>query len=151
MKIAIGSDHAGFALKEKIKEFLKANGYHFEDFGAHSEEASDYPDFAKKVAEAVLSGFDLGILICGSGIGMSIAANKFPGIRAAFCTSPEIAKASREHNNANILTLGARFIDEKTAIKIVKIFIETKFSGEERHIRRLKKIAELETIFMGKR
>jgi len=151
MKIAIGSDHAGFELKERIKEFLKANGYHFEDFGADSSEPSDYPEFAKKVSEAVLGGFDLGILICGSGIGMSIAANKFPGIRAAFCMNPELAKASREHNNANILTLGARFIQEAEAKKTVKAFLETKFSGEERHVKRLKKLSELEAIFQSRR
>ena len=151
MKIAIGSDHAGFELKERIKEFLKANGYHFEDFGADSSEPSDYPEFAKKVSEAVLGGFDLGILICGSGIGMSIAANKVPGIRAAFCMNPELAKASREHNNANILTLGARFIQEAEAKKTVKAFLETKFSGEERHVKRLKKLSELEAIFQSRR
>jgi ribose 5-phosphate isomerase B len=151
MKIAIGSDHAGFGLKERIKQFLKENKYHFEDFGAASDEASDYPDFAKRVAEAVLGGFDLGILICGSGIGMSMAANKFPGIRAAFCMNAELAKAGREDNNANILTLGARFIDEATAKKTVKVFLEAKFIGEERHVRRLKKLAEFETIFMARR
>ncbi len=151
MKIAIGSDHAGFELKEKLKVFMKAEGYRFEDFGSDSSEPSDYPDFAKRVAEAVLGGFDLGILICGSGIGMSMAANKFPGIRAAFCMNPDLAKASREHNNANVLTLGARYTDERNAKETVKAFIETKFSSDERHIRRLKKIAEMENIFLAKR
>jgi len=151
MKIAIGSDHAGYELKEKLKEFLKENKYHFEDFGTDSTDATDYPEFAKKVAEAVLGGFEFGILICGSGIGMSIAANKFPGIRAAFCMNHELAKASREHNNANVLTLGARFIEEAEAKKTVKAFLETKFSGEERHIKRLKKLAELEIIFQARK
>jgi ribose 5-phosphate isomerase B len=151
MKVAIGSDHAGFELKEKIKEFLTANGYHFEDFGTNSEEASDYPEYAKKVSEAVLGGFEFGILICGSGIGMSIAANKFPGIRAAFCMNHDLAKASREHNNANVLTLGARFTTDLEAKKIVKAFLETKFSNEERHIKRLKKLAEIENIFQARK
>jgi ribose 5-phosphate isomerase B len=150
MKIAIGSDHAGHELKEKIKEFLQANGYHFEDFGTDSEESSDYPEYAKKVSEAVLGGCEFGILICGSGIGMSIAANKFPGIRAAFCMNHDLAKAGREHNNANVLTLAARFTTDLEAKKIVKMFLETKFSGEERHIRRLKKLAELESVFQAR-
>jgi ribose 5-phosphate isomerase B len=147
MKIAIGSDHAGYGLKEKVKEFLKTNGYKFEDFGTQSKDPVDYPDFAKKVSEAVLGGCDFGILICGSGIGMSMAANKFPGIRAAFCMTPELAKAGREHNNANVLTLGARFIDEDLAKKIVKTFLETEFTDEERHLRRVKKIGALESVF----
>lgn len=151
MKIAIGSDHNGFELKERIKEFLKASGYRFEDFGANSEESSDYPEYAKKVAEAVLGGCEFGILVCGSGIGMSIAANKFPGIRAAFCINHSLAKASREHNNANVLTLAARFTTDIEAKKTVKAFLETKFSGEERHVRRLKKLAELEAIFQARR
>jgi ribose 5-phosphate isomerase B len=151
MKVAIGSDHAGFELKEKVKEFLQSNGYHFEDFGANSDEASDYPEYAKKVSEAVLGGFEFGILICGSGIGMSIAANKFPGIRAAFCMNHSLAVASREHNNANVLTLAARFTTDLEAKRIVKAFLETKFSGEERHVRRLKKLAELEAIFQARR
>ena len=150
MKIAIGSDHAGYELKEKLKSFLIKEGYEVEDFGTDSNEPADYPDFAKRVSEAVLGDCEFGILICGSGIGMSIAANKFPGIRAALCTSPELAKASREHNNANILTLGARFTEEDPAKKIVKTFLETEFTGEERHVRRLKKISELESIFRAR-
>ncbi len=151
MKVAIGSDHAGYELKEKIKEFLKANHYEFEDFGTDSKESVDYPDFAKRVSEAVLGGFNLGILICGSGIGMSMSANKFPGIRAAFCTSPGLAKAGREHNNANVLTLGARFTDEKTAKETVKAFLETDFNDEERHLRRVRKIGELESVFQARK
>lgn len=151
MKVAIGSDHAGFELKEKLKEFLLANGYHLEDFGTNSSESADYPEYAKKVAEAVLSGFEYGILICGSGIGMSIAANKFPGIRAAFCLNSALAKASREHNNANVVTLGARFTTDIEAKKIVKAFLETKFSSEERHVKRLKKLADIENIFQARK
>ena len=150
MKIAIGSDHAGYELKENIKEFLKAGHYEFEDFGTDSKELVDYSDFAKKVSEAVLGGFEFGILICGSGIGMSMSANKFPGIRAAFCMTPELAKAGREHNNANILTLGSRFIDEDLAKKIVKTFLETEFTDEERHVKRVKKIGELESVFQAR-
>ncbi len=150
MKIAIGSDHAGYELKEKIKEFLKENKYEFEDFGTDSSDSVDYPDFAKRVSEAVIGGFNFGILICGSGIGMSMAANKFPGVRAAFCMNPELAKASREHNNANVLTLGARFIGEDLAKKIVKTFLETEFTDEERHIKRVKKIGELESVFRAR-
>ncbi|UCC91337.1 MAG: ribose 5-phosphate isomerase B [Candidatus Aenigmatarchaeota archaeon] len=151
MKIAIGSDHAGYELKEKIKAFLKANKYEFEDFGTSSKDPVDYPDFAKRVSEAVLGGFDLGILVCGSGIGMSMSANKFPGVLAAFCMTPELAKAGREHNNANVLTLGARFTDEKTAKEIVKTFLETEFTDEERHARRVKKIGELESVFQARK
>ena len=150
MKIAIGSDHAGYELKEKIKSFLKGK-YDVEDFGTSSKESVDYPDFAKRVSEAVIGGFDFGILICGSGIGMSIAANKFPGIRAAFCMNPELAKASREHNNANVLTLGARFIDEGLAEKTVKAFLETEFTNEERHLRRVKKMSSLGSVFQAKK
>lgn len=149
MRIAIGSDHAGYELKEKIKSFLDGKN-DVEDMGTDSKESVDYPDFAKKVAEAVLGGCEFGILICGSGIGMSIAANKFPGIRAAFCMNPELAKASREHNNANVLTLGARFIDEDIAKKTVKAFLETEFINEERHLRRVKKMSSLGSVFQAR-
>ncbi len=151
MKIAIGSDHAGYELKEKIKAFLTKEKYEFEDFGTNSSESVDYPDFAKRVSEAVLGGHEFGILICSSGIGMSMSANKFPGIRAAFCVSPELAKAGREHNNANVLTLGARFTDENLAKKIVKTFLETEFTDEERHMRRIKKMSALESVFQARK
>ncbi|MCK5023688.1 MAG: ribose 5-phosphate isomerase B [Candidatus Aenigmarchaeota archaeon] len=150
MKIAIGSDHAGFELKEKIKEFLDKEGYKFDDMGPDSAESVDYPDYAKKVAESVLGGHEFGILICGSGIGMSMAANKFPGVRAALCLSPELAKAGREHNNANVLCLGARFIDEKTALSTVKTFLKTEFTKEERHVRRVKKMCMIGSAFAAK-
>jgi len=145
MKISIGSDHAGFRLKETIKDFLKELGHEVEDFGTHSEKSTDYPDFAEKVAMSVADKkSDFGILMCGTGIGMSIAANKVNGIRAALCMTPEYAKLSREHNDANILTLGARFLEEKEAKNIVKTFLETKFTGEKRHRRRIKKISKIE-------
>jgi ribose 5-phosphate isomerase B len=144
MKIAIGSDHAGFELKERIKKYLEKLGYDYKDFGTDNTESVDYPDYALKVAEAVAKKeYDRGILICGSGIGMCMAANKVPEIRAAFCPTVELAKLSREHNYANVLTFGARIIDEKTAKDIVKVWLKTEFAGE-RHLRRVNKIKEIE-------
>jgi ribose 5-phosphate isomerase B len=148
MRVAIASDHAGFELKEKIKKFLKELNHEYEDFGTHSNESVDYPDYALKVAESVAKKeFERGILICGSGIGMSIAANKIPGIRAALCHSVEMAKLSREHNDANVLTLGARIIDEATAKEIVKVWLSTEFLGN-RHLRRINKIKEIERKYV---
>ena len=134
MKIAIGSDHAGFELKEKIKKYLEELGYKFKDFGTDSNESVDYPDYALKVAESVAKKeYDRGILICGSGIGMCMTANKVSGIRAALCHDVETAKLSREHNDANILTFGSRIIDENTAKDMVKVWLETEFLGD-RHL-----------------
>ncbi len=144
MKIIIGSDHAGFDLKQEIKRHLKDLNYEFEDLGCYSKESCDYPDYGFKVAERVAKENGKGILICGSGIGMSIAANKVKGVRAALCQNEEEAKLSREHNNSNILCLGARIISPENAKNIVKIWLETKFSGEERHERRIKKITNFE-------
>ena len=144
MKIIIGSDHAGFDLKREIKRHLKDLNYEFEDLGCYSKESCDYPDYGFKVAERVAKENGKGILICGSGIGMSIAANKVKGVRAALCQNEEEAKLSREHNNSNILCLGARIISPENAKNIVKIWLETKFSGEERHERRIKKITNFE-------
>lgn len=142
--IVIGSDHAGFSLKEKIISELKKKGYIVEDKGAFSEDSVDYPDIAKSVAKIVSdkknSGNCSGILICGTGIGMSITANKIKGIRAALCHSKETAHLAREHNNANILCMGARVINEKTALTITKEFLDTRFSSEERHIKRVQKL-----------
>ena len=144
MKISIGSDHAGFELKEKIKKYLLRLGYEYKDFGTNSNESVDYPDFALKVAESVTrKECARGILICGSGLGMSMAANKVPGIRAALCTNPEMAKLSREHNDANVLTIGARLIDENTAKEIVRVWLTTEFAGD-RHLRRINKIRDIE-------
>lgn len=140
MRIALGSDHAGFELKEKIKKYLNFLGDEFKDFGAFNRESCDYPDYAKKVARGVSSGkFDRGILFCGSGIGMSMAANKIRGIRASLCYNEETARLAREHNDANVLCIGARLTKEKLAKKIVKIWLETKFS-RGRHRKRVKKI-----------
>lgn len=144
MKIAIGSDHAGFRLKEIIKNFLKTKGIEVEDFGTHTEESVDYPDYAFKVAEAVSSGeFDFGILVCGTGIGMSISANKVKGIRAALCNDLYTAHASREHNNANVLCMGGRVVGDEVAKEIVNTFLNAKFEGG-RHERRINKIKDYE-------
>ncbi|MCL4499567.1 MAG: ribose 5-phosphate isomerase B [Chloroflexi bacterium] len=149
MKVALGADHAGFPLKEELKETLKRNGIEYVDFGTFSNESVDYPDFAGMVAEKVVAGeFDKGVLVCGSGIGVSIAANKVPGARAALCSEIETARLSRRHNDANVLTLGARFIDVELAKKILLVWLETEFEGG-RHGRRVDKIRELERRYCG--
>ncbi|MCD6557707.1 MAG: ribose 5-phosphate isomerase B [Candidatus Aenigmarchaeota archaeon] len=138
--IALGSDHAGFGLKEKIKQYLEKKGLEIKDYGCFSEESVDYPDYAEKVARAVSSNeAEKGILICGTGIGMSIAANKVSGIRAAVCWDEKSAEMSRRHNDANILCIGARLIDQELALKIVDIWLSTDFDGG-RHVKRVKKI-----------
>jgi ribose 5-phosphate isomerase B len=145
MKIALGSDHAGFALKEVIARFLTDEQIPFKDFGVNSADRADYPDTGIPVAEAVASGeFDRGILVCGTGIGMSMLANKVPGIRAALCINVECALMSRSHNNSNILVLGGRIIDSETAIEITKAWLSEEFSEDENHVRRLQKIMQLE-------
>lgn len=142
-KIIIGSDHAGFPLKESLKPFLEGSGLIVSDVGTFSDQAADYPDFGKKVAEAVSTGlYKRGIAICGSGIGMSIVANRFPGVRAALCLDAETARLARLHNDANILVLAGRKTDPKIAEDIVKTWLETDFEGG-RHQRRLDKITEL--------
>jgi ribose 5-phosphate isomerase B len=145
MKLAIGSDHAGFALKEVIRAYFERREHYFFDFGTFDPfERVDYPDFAKKVCESVLSGEStLGILICGTGIGMSIAANKFKGIRSALAYFPEAAKLSRAHNNANVIALGGRVLGEELAIWCVEAFINTEFEGG-RHQIRVEKISHFE-------
>jgi ribose 5-phosphate isomerase B len=144
MKIAIGADHAGFELKEKIKLHLASAGIEVQDEGTRSTESVDYPDFARKVGEDVAGKqADYGLLVCGSGIGMAIAANKVPGVRAANVTSEQEAQLSREHNDANVLALGARLLDENAAWKIVDKWLHTPFAGG-RHQRRVDKIGEIE-------
>lgn len=139
--IAIGSDHGGYLLKEEIKKHLTARGLEFEDFGCYSEESCDYPEIGHAVAHAVADGKnERGILVCGTGIGISISANKVPGIRAALCTDCFTAEATRLHNDANILALGGRVVGPGLALKIVDTFLDTPFSNEERHIRRIEKI-----------
>ena len=141
--IAIGCDHGGFALKQEIIAYFKANGTEFKDFGCMSEEAVDYPDYAKSVSKAVLSGeCEKGVLICGTGIGISIAANKIPGIRCALCHDVFSAEATRLHNDTNIVALGGRVIGPGLAIKVVDTFLKTPFSNEERHIKRISKLEE---------
>ena len=143
-KIAIGSDHGGVELKEEIKNFLLKEGYEVKDFGTNSNNSCDYPDYALPVAEAVVAKeYDFGILICGTGIGIGIAANKVPGIRAALCSDTFSAHATREHNNANILTLGQRVVGPGLALDIVKTFLNTEFEGG-RHQDRINKISEIE-------
>ncbi|MCL4524073.1 MAG: ribose 5-phosphate isomerase B [Acidobacteria bacterium] len=143
-KIAIGADHAGFHAKELIKKFLAAQGYDVEDVGTASEESVDYPDFARRVAEGVAAGrAQLGILTCGTGIGMSMTANKVPGVRAALAHDIMTAHMAREHNDANVLTLGARVVPEEQIIAIVREFLNTSFAGG-RHQRRVDKIMAMD-------
>lgn len=149
MKLAIGSDHAGLELKDRIVHLLKERGVEVEDFGTGNNESVDYPDFGMRVAKAVSRGeMEHGILLCGSGIGMSIVANKFHGVRAALCHDTQTARLSREHNDANILVMGGRILDESKALEIVATWLETKFAGG-RHIRRIQKISEIEKQTMN--
>ena len=142
--IALGCDHAGFSLKEAVAKHLAAKGVAYQDLGTFSEESVDYPDYGFAVAQAVASGAcEKGILICGTGIGIGIAANKVPGIRAALCNDLFSAQASREHNDANVLTMGARIIDEPLALQIVDRWLATEFAGG-RHQRRIDKITAIE-------
>lgn len=139
--IAIGCDHGGFALKQEIIKHLTKKGIDIEDFGCFSEASCDYTDYGKAVAEAVVARkYERGILICGTGIGISITANKIKGIRCALCSDCFSAEATREHNDANILALGGRVVGVGLALKIVDTFLNTPFSNEERHIRRISKI-----------
>ena len=141
--IAFGCDHGGFELKEEILAYLDKEGIEQKDFGCYDRTSCDYPDIAKPVAEAVASGeCEKGILVCGTGIGISIAANKVKGIRAALCGDCFSAQATREHNDANILAMGARVTGPGLAVKIVDTFLHTDFSNDERHIRRIAKIEE---------
>ncbi len=145
MKIALCSDHGGLALKNKIAEYLKENGFETEDFGTTNENSCDYPDFALFAAEAVASGTcEKGVFVCTTGIGISISANKVPGIRCALCHDPVSARLTREHNDANVLALGQGFVGVNHALEIVKVFFSTPFSGEERHQRRIDKITAIE-------
>lgn len=149
MKIALGSDHGGFHLKEVIKRYLEERGIAYRDFGTNSAESVDYPEFGMKVAEAVASGeYDRGIVCCGTGIGISISANKVPGVRCAVVSDTYSAQMSREHNNANILALGERVVGAGLALKIVEVWLETEFAGG-RHERRVKQIGDIEKKYKG--
>ncbi|HXE91518.1 MAG TPA: ribose 5-phosphate isomerase B [Terriglobales bacterium] len=144
MKIALGADHAGYELKEQLRKLLADRGIEVRDQGTNSADSVDYPDYARKVAEEVAAHrADFGILVCGSGIGMAIAANKVPGVRAAHVTSEYEAQVSREHNDANVLALGGRTLDPSTAWKLVEKWLATPFAGG-RHQRRVEKIAQIE-------
>ncbi len=143
MKIALGSDHAGFELKEKIKEFLTSMGHQVEDMGCYSTDSVDYPVYGAKVARVVAeNAVERGILVCGTGLGMSMVANRFTGVRAALCHEPFTAQMARRHNNANILVLGGRVLGDALALEIVKVFLETPFEGG-RHARRVEMIENI--------
>jgi ribose 5-phosphate isomerase B len=147
--IVIGSDHGGLNLKSALVSYLNRRGYDVSDVGTHGDASVDYPDFSLKVAEIVINGqAELGILICGTGIGMSISANKIPGIRAALVTDVFMARMAREHNNANILVLGGRVLDEQKACDLVGAWLDAAFDGG-RHQKRLDKITALETKYSG--
>jgi len=153
--IAIGSDHAGFSLKENLKARLEGSGYRVWDVGTDSGASCDYPDFGLKVAEAVAGGQAAsGVLVCGSGIGMAMVANKVPGVRAAVCNDLYCAEYGRRHNDANVLTIGARVVSADEAARIVDVFLETDFEGEgesgARHLRRIKKIRGVEVKYNGR-
>ena len=141
--ISLGCDHGGYKLKEAIREYLTQKGYECHDFGCYNTNSCDYPDFGRAAAEAVADGrCKRGIVICSTGIGISIVANKVSGIRAALCTNTFMAKATREQNNANVLELGAKIVDKELAFEIVDTFLNTEFSNDERHIRRINKIEQ---------
>lgn len=148
MRVSIACDHAALELKNSLCKHLIEKGYDVKDFGIYVEGAVDYPDFAIKVAESVASGeTDRGILICGTGIGMSIAANKVKGVRCALCSDTFSAKATRQHNDANVLAFGERVIGAGLATDIVDTFLSTEFSGEPRHIKRISKITAIENKY----
>lgn len=142
--IAIGSDHGGFELKEKVKAHLMKRGYDVRDVGCNGKESCDYPEFGHTAAKLVASGLcDKGIVICTTGIGISIAANKVAGIRCALCSEPLSAKMTRLHNDANMLAMGGAMIGENLAMEIVDTFLDTEFSGEEKHTRRISKLEQV--------
>ncbi len=141
MIISVASDHGGFALKEKVKEHLEKRGFEVKDFGCYNQASCDYPDFGRPAAKAVADGeCDLGVLICTTGIGMSMVANKIPGVRAALCSDSLSASLTRQHNNANVLVMGAGIVGPDLAMSILDTFMDTPFSEAERHIRRVNKI-----------
>jgi ribose 5-phosphate isomerase B len=142
--IALGADHAGWPLKEVVKAWLSGQGHEIRDFGTHTADSVDYPDYASLVADAVSTGAaERGVLVCGTGIGMAIAANKVPGVRAATCPDAHVARMAREHNDTNVLALGARLIGNEDALEIVRVWLETAFAGD-RHARRVEKLAAIE-------
>lgn len=144
MRIALGADHAGFSLKQELHDKLSALGHEVVDLGTTSLESTDYPDYARRVAGAVMDGTaERGVLVCSTGVGMSIAANKVAGIRAALAVNADEVRLTRAHNDANILTIGARYLDSATALELIAVFLDTHFEGG-RHARRVEKIGALE-------
>jgi ribose 5-phosphate isomerase B len=149
-KIAVGADHAGFPLKNPVIKYLKDNGYEVLDFGTNSTEPVDYPDYAEKVGEAIKDGkADMGIVLCGSGVGASVAANKIPGVRAGLCHDTFSARQGREDDDTNVLCMGARVVGESLALEILKSFVHAEFSNLERHKRRLNKVISVEKRYMN--
>jgi RpiB/LacA/LacB family sugar-phosphate isomerase len=148
MRVVIGSDHAGFEMKQKVLAYVQKLGHEVLDIGAHNSAASDYPDYAEALGEAILNNqADRGILICGSGVGASVAVNKIPGIRAGVCHDCYSARQGVEHDNMNVLVMGARIIGPELANNLVDIYLDARFSAEERHLRRLAKLQKLENKF----
>jgi RpiB/LacA/LacB family sugar-phosphate isomerase len=152
MRIVVGADHAGFSLKEEIKRLVEVLGHEVTDVGTHSPDPVDYPDFARGVAEKIASGeAERGILICGSGVGASIGANKVPGVRAAICHDSYSAHQGVEHDDMNVLCMGARVIGVEMAKELVRAFLGAHFTGEERHLRRLNKVLAIEAEYLRDR
>jgi ribose 5-phosphate isomerase B len=148
-RIAVAADHAGFPLKKLVVEYLKQEGFDVRDLGTHNTDPVDYPDFARAIAEAIRSGdCTEGVLLCGSGVGASVAANKFPGIRAGLCHDTYSGHQSREHDDCNVLCMGPRVIGEKVAMEILAAWAHAKFTDEDRHKRRLEKVAAIEKQFL---
>jgi ribose 5-phosphate isomerase B len=149
MRVVVGADHAGYELKETLKAYIAGLGHEVVDMGASSLQPSDYPDYARAVGEAIMQGRgERGVLICGSGVGACVTANKIPGLRAAVCHDGYSAHQGVEHDDMNVLCLGARVIGEELAKELVRIFLEARFSGEERHKRRLGKILATEAEYL---
>jgi ribose 5-phosphate isomerase B len=150
MRIVIGADHAGFSLKEQIRSLVESLGHEVTDIGTHDTNPVDYPDFARSVAETIINGrAERGILICGSGVGASIAANKVPGVRAAICHDTYSARQGVEHDDMTVLCIGARVVGVEAAKELVRVYLSATFSGEERHIRRVNKILAIERKYSG--
>jgi ribose 5-phosphate isomerase B len=148
MRIVLGADHAGYEMKQGLADYVRTLGHQVRDVGTNGKDPVDYPDFAVKVAEAIRNGeADRGILICGSGVGASVAANKVPGIRAGLCHDTYSAHQGVEHDDMNVLVIGSRVIAEHLARELVHAYLDAKFSGEERHVRRLQKVKALEDRF----
>jgi ribose 5-phosphate isomerase B len=147
-RIAVGSDHAGFTLKQQVAEWLRGQGHEVSDVGTHSTEPVDYPDSAEALGNAIREGrAERGVLVCGSGVGASVAASKLPGIRAAVCHDTYSAHQGVEHDDMNVLVLGGRIIGPALALDLVRAFVAARFSGDERHVRRLAKVKALETRY----